>query len=291
VIQITNLSFAFPEKNWRALRKLLEAQEVEVKPAPHGFQARFEDAIINWFTSEKLLLQGKGAADFAEELYARGWIKAAIAEEKEPRIGVDESGKGDFFGPLVIAGALVTLDDEYRLVRLGVRDSKTISGAVIGKTAWELERMLPYSKIVISPAKYNELHLKMHNVNRILAWGHARAIENLLEKHGAKLAISDQFGDESLVRKALMEKGKKVKLIQRHRAEEDLAVAAASIIARAEFLKKMDELSEKAGIILPRGVSDQVIAAGKKLVAKVGVDGLDDYAKTHFKTMQELIPK
>jgi ribonuclease HIII len=94
-----------------------------------------------------------------------------------------------------------------------------------------------------------------------------------------------------LVRKALMEKGKKVKLIQRHRAEEDLAVAAASIIARAEFLKKMDELSEKAGIILPRGVSDQVIAAGKKLVAKVGVDGLDDYAKTHFKTMQELIPK
>ena len=289
--QITNLSFAFPEKNWRALRKLLEAQDVEVQAAPHGFSARFEDAIINWFTSEKLLLQGKGAADFAEELYARGWIQAGIAEEKEPRIGVDESGKGDFFGPLVAASALVTLDDEYQLVRLGVRDSKTISGSVIEKTSSELERLLPHSKIVISPAKYNELHLKMRNVNRILAWAHARAIENLLEKHEAKLAISDQFGNESLVRKALMEKGKKVKLVQRHRAEADLAVAAASIIARAEFLKHMDRLSDKAGVVLPRGVSEQVIAAGKKLMAKVGVNGLDEFAKTHFKTMQELIPK
>lgn len=288
--RITNLSFPFPEKNWRELIKFLEAQGAEIKEIPHGFQAGFEDTVVNWYGSGKLLLQGKGAPDFAEELYVRGLIQAGLSPESETRIGVDESGKGDFFGPLVTAGALVTPEQENQLVRLGVRDSKTISGASILNMARELGKIVPHSKIVINPRKYNELHLKMNNVNRMLAWAHARAIENLLEKHEAGLAVSDQFGDESYLLKALLEKGRQVKLIQRHRAEADLAVACASIFARAEFLKRMDELSEKAGITLPRGASELVIEAGKKLVAKFGINGLDEFAKTHFRTTQQLIP-
>jgi len=291
VSQITNLSFAFPHASWQKLRQFLEGQGAEIKETAFGYNSQFEDAVINWYRSEKLLLQGKGAADLAEELYLRGLIKARLGEQSEPRIGVDESGKGDFFGPLVAAGALVNPAIEHELLRLGVRDSKTISEPMVKTISAEIERMIPHSRVVINPAKYNELHLKMKNVNRILAWAHARAIENLLEKHETGLAVSDQFGDESYLRRALMEKGRKVKLLQRPRAEEDLAVAAASIIARAEFLKRMDELSEKAGIILPRGAGEQVIAAGRKLVAKFGVDGLDNFAKTHFKTTKELIPK
>jgi len=289
--QSRNLSFAFPGKNWRELRGFLEGQGVEIRPIPYGFQAQFEETVVNWYTSEKLLLQGKGAADFAEELYLRGLIKTGLDKESSARIGVDESGKGDFFGPLVVAGALVRPEMENELLRLGVRDSKTISDHVIIKTSAAVKKIAPHTKIIISPAKYNELHLKMRNVNRILAWAHARAIENLLEKHEVKLAVADQFGDESLIREALMEKGRRVRLIQEHRAEADLAVAAASIIARAEFLSQLDRLSEKAGLRLPRGASQEVLAAGKKLVAKVGVSGLDQFAKTHFKTTRELTPK
>ena len=289
--KITNLSFPFPEEKWRELKGFLEGQGAEVKEIPYGFQAGFEDAVVNWYRSGKLVLQGKGAPDLAEELYVRGLIKAGFSPKSETRIGVDESGKGDFFGPLVAAGALVTPEIENQLVRLGVRDSKTISGSSIQAIAAELKKIVPHSKIVINPKKYNELHLKMNNLNRMLAWAHARAIENLLEKHEARLAVSDQFGDENYLKTALMQKGRQVKLVQRHRAEQDLAVAAASIFARAEFLKRMDELSEKAGIILPRGVSEQVIEAGKKLVEKFGVDGLDEFSKTHFKTTQKLIDK
>jgi len=286
--QITNLSFPFPEKNWRSLKAFLEGQGVEIKATPHGFQANFEDAVINWFSSEKLLVQGKGAADFAEELYLRGLIKTRLSLESEPRIGVDESGKGDFFGPLVAAAALVTPDIESQLIRLGVRDSKTISTTTVENIAAELEKTVPHSKVVINPARYNQLHQEMKNLNRMLAWAHARAIENLLQKHQVRLAVSDQFGDEDYLRKALLEKGKQIKLIQRHRAEQDLAVAAASIIARAEFLKKIDELSKKAGINLPRGASEEVIQAAKKLVAKKGKDALNDFAKTHFKTAAKI---
>jgi ribonuclease HIII len=291
VSQITNLSFPFPESSWRELKDFLEGQGAEVKEIPYGFQSGFEDAVVNWYGSGKLVLQGKGAPDLAEELYFRGLIRTGFTPKSETRIGVDESGKGDFFGPLVAAGALVTPEVENQLVRLGVRDSKTVSGSSIQAIAAELKNIVPHAKIVINPKKYNELHLKMNNLNSMLAWAHARAIENLLEKHEAKLAVSDQFGDESYLKKALLQKGKSIKLIQRHRAEQDLAVAAASIFARSEFLNKMDELSEKAGIVLPRGVSDAVIEAGKKLVEKFGIDGLDEFAKTHFKTTQKLIDK
>ena len=287
--QITNLSFPFPEEKWRELKGFLEGQGAEVKEIPYGFQAGFEDTVVNWYSSGKLVLQGKGAPDLAEELYVRGMISAGFSPKPETRIGVDESGKGDFFGPLVAAGALVAPEIENQLIRLGVRDSKTIAGSSIQAIAAELIKIVPHSKIVINPARYNQLHLEMKNLNRMLAWAHARAIENLLEKHDAKLAVSDQFGDESYLKNALLQKGRQVKLVQRHRAEQDLAVAAASILARAEFLKRMDELSEKAGIVLPRGVSDEVIETGKKLVAKFGITGLDEFAKTHFKTTQKLI--
>ena len=289
--QITNLSFPFPEQKWRELKNFLEGQGAQVKEIPYGFQAGFEDAVVNWYSSGKLVLQGKGAPDLAEELYVRGLIKAGFSPKPETRIGVDESGKGDFFGPLVAAGALVSPEVEHELLRLGVRDSKTISQSSIQAIATEINKIVPHSKVVVNPARYNQLHLEMKNLNRMLAWAHARVIENLLEKHEARLAVSDQFGDESYLKNALMQKGKQIKLIQRHRAEQDLAVAAASIFARAEFLKRMDELSEKAGIILPRGASDEVIEAGKKLVAKFGMNGLDEFAKTHFKTTQKLIDK
>ncbi len=201
------------------------------------------------------------------------------------RIGSDESGKGDFFGPLVIAAFFMPEGHEEILRQLGVKDSKRTSDARCREIAATLKRGYPYHSVVtIGPEKYNELWAKLRNLNRLLAWGHARAIENILERVPAGKAVTDQFGDERFVRNALLEKGREIELVQMPRAEEDPAVAAASILARAEFLAKLGNLSRDVGIELPKGASDQVEAAAVKLVRAKGPGILERVAKTHFKT-------
>lgn len=287
--QITNFSFPFPESRWKVLKEFLINLGVEIIKTPYGFKANHADSTINWFNSGKLLIQGNDAQDMVEELYLMGLIKTGWRPVSEPRIGIDESGKGDYFGPLIIASALITKEQEPQLIKLGVRDSKTISDSSVKQISQKLEKIIPHSKIIISPKKYNELHLKLKNVNLILAWAHARAIENLLEKHPANLAISDQFGDQNYLLNALLEKGKKIKLVQRHHAEEDLAVASASIIARAEFLSRLEKLSKEFGIKFPKGISEQTIIAGKMLVDKMGPKILEETAKIHFKTTNKIL--
>src|SRR3989304_6006148 len=145
-------------------------------------------------------------------------------------IGVDESGKGDYFGPLVIAAVCVETETAGMLRGSGVKDSKTLSDRAIADLAPDIQGLCRTSVVAIGPAKYNELYGKFKNLNKLLGWGHARAIENLLEAGcPATMALSDQFGDERFIRDALLKKGRAIRLEQRHRAEEDVAVAAASI--------------------------------------------------------------
>jgi ribonuclease HIII len=200
-------------------------------------------------------------------------------------IGSDESGKGDFFGPLVIAAFFMPDGQEEVLRELGVKDSKRTSDARCREIAETLKRGYPnHSVVTIGPEKYNELYGKLRNLNRLLAWGHARAIENILERVPAGKAVTDQFGDEKFVRNALLKKGREIDLVQMPRAEEDVAVAAASILARAEFLTRLHFLSKDVGVELPKGASDLVEAAAVKLVREKGPDILAKVAKTHFKT-------
>ncbi len=205
------------------------------------------------------------------------------------RIGIDESGKGDYFGPLVIAGVLIPPADEPDLRLMQVRDSKRISDGRILEMASDIRQVCRHSIVAIGPQRYNELYAKIKNLNRLLAWGHARALENLLEHSDCPLAISDQFGDERFIVNALLEKGKRVQLIQRPKAEEDLAVAAASILARAEFLIRLKRLSEEIGLSLPKGASQQVEAAARAIVRRLGRDRLAEVAKLHFKTTQSVL--
>jgi len=181
-------------------------------------------------------------------------------------IGVDESGKGDFFGPLVIAAFLAPDSDLDSLTALAV--------------------------VVVGPEKYNQLYDKIRNLNKLLAWGHARAIENILEKTEADSAVSDKFGKPELIQNALMEKGRGLALDQIVRGESVLQVAAASIIARAAFVRQMDALSDEYGLTIPRGAGPQVDQAGRALVSKHGPKVLDKLAKKHFKNFaRALSPK
>lgn len=202
------------------------------------------------------------------------------------RIGIDESGKGDYFGPLVIAAVFVDATTQGELRLMEVRDSKKISDGRILEMAPDIKTICPHSVIAIGPQKYNELYAKIKNLNRLLAWGHAKALENLLERVTCERAISDQFGNERLILNALQDKGRKIVLEQRPKAESDLAVAAASILARAEFLIRLKRLSGEVGTTLPKGASPSVALAAKMIVKKHGRDRLGAVAKLHFKTTQ-----
>jgi len=204
-------------------------------------------------------------------------------------IGTDESGKGDFFGPLVVAGFFMPEGQEGVLRGLGVKDSKRTSDNRCREIASVLRSGYVCAVVAVGPERYNELYEKFRNLNRLLAWGHARAIENILERVDAEKAVTDQFGDESLVRDALMKKGRSIDLVQKPRAEEDPAVAAASILARAEFLDRLRALSREAGVELPKGAAPIVEEAGIRLVRALGPDALGKYAKLHFKTTARVL--
>ncbi|MGD0016528.1 MAG: ribonuclease HIII [Verrucomicrobiia bacterium] len=291
------------------LKTDLRARGFEFRDVPYAhFGAELPSEKINVvaYKSGKLVMQGKGTTDFVQ-FYLEPILlgEARLGYEHildptmlEPRIGVDESGKGDFFGPLVVAGVYVNEATARNLMEIGVRDSKLIkSDAKIAEIAKQI-RAAPgcmSDVVAIGPEAYNRLHAKMRNVNDILGWGHARVIENLLAKMDAKSgvkcnkAISDQFGNKSIVKRALMERGKKIELVQRHRAESDLAVAAASIIARDGFVHRLSALGKEFGMKLPKGASQAVLDAARELVGKHGRKALARTVKMHFRTTQKVL--
>jgi ribonuclease HIII len=199
-------------------------------------------------------------------------------------IGTDESGKGDYFGPLVIAGFYCPEGQENVLRELGVRDSKALSDNRCRDIAETLQRGYLHAVVAIGPERYNELYEKFRNLNKLLAWGHARVIENILERVDCRQVVTDQFGDERFVRNALLTRGKTITLIQRTKAESDPAVAAASILARAEFLKRLYFEGRAWGMDLPKGASAAVDAAAVEFVRLHGRESLAKVAKIHFKT-------
>ena len=204
-------------------------------------------------------------------------------------IGIDESGKGDYFGPLVVAGVYLESHQVPDLLLLGIKDSKQLSDKRVQTLAQALSSKAISSIVVIGPKRYNELYEKVKNLNKMLAWAHARVLENLLQLVDCPRALSDQFGDERFILNALMEKGKKIKLEQRPKAESDPAVAAASILARAEFLRRLQRLSQEAGITLPKGASNLVEETARILVKRKGQQVLQSVAKWHFRTTQAVL--
>ncbi len=205
----------------------------------------------------------------------------------EPHFGIDESGKGDFFGPLVIAGVYSDRELGWELAKLGCTDSKLIkSDSKMQELAEKIKRIpgIAYEIVCIGPQRYNEMYADIGNLNRLLAWGHARVIASLHEKvPSCPRSLSDQFAKEWVLKSALSQRNIKIELEQRTKAESDIAVAAASILARARFTSWMAEASKNAGSKLPLGCAPHVVTAGKKFVATYGAERLGEVAKLHFK--------
>lgn len=287
-----------------ALEKKLEntAGFCRAERAYTSFCFEKQDVNVAFYPKKgRLLIQGKGTEEFLEYVLlltpdgaapAMGKTLPALVDTS-PHFGVDESGKGDYFGPLVIAGVYSDEKTAQALMKLGCRDSKQISDdsriiAIADKikkvpgVAWEV--------VCIGPARYNELYAEIGNLNRLLAWGHARVIAALHEKVPAcPRALSDQFANEWVLKRALGQRHIPVQLEQRTKAESDVAVAAASILARARFVQWMKQTAEAARCPLPLGCAPHVTKAARQFVEQHGAERLRDVAKLHFKVTQQVI--
>lgn len=299
---LTSYTVALNEKQAAILREAVNTRNFRFYDVPYAdYGAEGRDVRVVFYKSGKAVVQGKGTREFVEfvlepEVLGEATLGYEAIKDPEfytPRIGVDESGKGDFFGPLCIAGVYVNQKVIEAWKDAGIQDSKRIgSDRRIAELA-TLIRGTPdciYNVVAVGNEAYNRMHSKLGSVNAILAWGHARVIENLLACESALQpppvkAISDQFASsKSTVEKALMERGRLLELVQRHKAESDIAVAAASILAREEFVSRLQTLGREAGLILKKGASKEVEMVGSALVSKLGREALNRFAKLHFQT-------
>ena len=260
--------------------------------------------------TRKFCVQGANAEDFVLfQLEPKVLGQASLGYESilDPSLfsahaGSDESGKGDFFGPLVVCCAYTDEKLSEEMCKIGVRDCKQMTDRAVLSAGAKLRQMLGpdgYAIVQLGPAAYNRLYAKMRNINRMLAWAHGTAIEELLtKKHGCDRVVVDQFAPtETTIRKALKPLGRKAKVEQRHKAESDIAVAAASVIARELFIRDCLEMGkacfgEGPDVTerIPLGSSDpHVWQLAERMVRENGPTWLMNHCKAHFKTTDKVL--
>jgi ribonuclease HIII len=302
---MNSYTHALTEEQATKLRALLDELGFQFSPKQHTvfFAQKNKLSVAVYEKGPKALIQGKGVEEFVQfELEPKilgeaklGYEEVHSPEMFEPHFGVDESGKGDFFGPLVIGGVYSDRGIARKLLDAGVQDSKRVgSDARIRTLAESIRRITAglTEVVLIGPAKYNELYRNFGNLNSLLGWGHARVIENLLaKKPECPRALSDQFADARVIEQSLLRHGQKIKLEQRTKAESDIAVAAASILAREAFIDWLERCGKGLGLRLERGASASVKEIARKLVEDKGAKILREVAKVHFRTAHEIAPQ
>ena len=297
-----SFTYTLTVEQGKKLKNLLREQDFTLSALPYGhFRATKGKCGVDYYHSGKAVVNGKKAREFIEFLFeplVLGEARLGYEEELDPKMfaphfGIDEAGKGDFFGPLVIAGAYTDRETTRALMAAGVKDSKRIGS---DKKIFELEEAIikilgdNYEVVQISPEKYNKLYHSFRNLNKMLAWGHVKVIENLhMRVPDCPRALSDQFANPQVLARQLKQKNIDIELEQRTKAESDTAVATASILARAGFLHGMEKLSEGFAKPLCRGASAQVKEQAQELYKANGADYLRTVAKVHFKTFREVV--
>lgn len=288
----TKISLSLAKK----LRNDLEDQGFTFSKPPYTlFSAKKEGVSLSLYESGALVVQGKEKEPFIEFylepeiLKDFSYTNPLVGVDFHPRLGVDEAGKGDFFGPLCVTCLYADKQGIEKLIALGVKDSKRLTDKKIITLGEKLEANFTTSTLKLFPLKYNELYSRFKNLNRMLAWGHATVLGDLFQKTGCKKAILDKFGPDAYVESALKYKGISLDLTQITKGEQDPVVAAASIIARMSFVKGIDSLSKEIGVELPKGANHGIIEVGKRLVAMHGEAILEKAGKLHFKTKNQII--
>ncbi len=164
--------------------------------------------------------------------------------------GVDDAGRGSVVGPLVIAGILIEEKDLSKLIQLGVKDSKLLSPSRRENLAFEIKKLaLKYAVVKLSPAEIDkvvETGRKLHRLNRLEAQAMAKVIEQL--KPDIVYVDASDVLEERFKQHILENLSFKVEVISEHKADRKYSVvSAASIIAKVERDKEIEELKAKYG--------------------------------------------
>jgi ribonuclease HIII len=296
-------TYLLNKEQQEALRLMLSDGNYRPKQVPHTIIAvEAENCVVNLYKSGKCLIQGKGAEEFVLfflepfilQSAGLGYEDQLKPELTSPHMGIDESGKGDYFGPLVACAAYVNPQLAKKMNEIGVRDCKQLTDKAvffIGRKLRDLLGPNRFKIVAIGPESYNRLYTKMRNVNTMLGWAHARCIENMLDTMPeCPRAVADQFGSKHVIERALMKNGRKLELEQRHKAESDIAVAVASVLAREAFLYALQKLGKAYDFEPHKGASEQVRNDAAELVKKRGeADILLKVAKCHFQTTDKVL--
>jgi len=301
-VGLTTYTQEIEEGDVEKLRELLKRGGFEMLVKPYAYYGARKGKlnVTVYEKGPKVLIQGKDTEEFVKFILepeilgeARlGYEEVHNPEMFQPHFGIDESGKGDYFGPLVIAGAYTDSESTRALMEAGVMDSKRVSSRDrIVNLSGIIRRIqgVKVSVIMVGPKRYNELYERFANLNELLAWGHAKVIKELSELvPGCPRALSDQFANPRVLERALARQEVNVKLQQRTKGESDVAVAAASILAREAFVRWIENASETWGLALPLGAGAPVLASGREFIALHGRERLAEIAKFHFKTTNQL---
>ena len=312
----TSFTYELDAEQQKKLLALLAAGNYKPRQVPYSIAAvegdGFHCALYQKETHglRKLCIQGGKARDFVEFFLEPnvlgaagvGYEKILNPEATAPHGGGDESGKGDYFGPLVVACCYVDEKLAEKMQEMGVKDCKQMTDASVLSVGSQIRRLLGkegFSFVCIGPAAYNRLYAKIRNVNRLLAWAHGTCVEDLLgKKPDCPRVVIDQFAPtEAVIERALKERGRKIVIEQRHKAESDIAVAAASVVAREIFLrslcdmaKDVDPAAEKLLGVVPQGASDPRVRGGAEEKArKHGPEWLMNHCKAHFQTTDKVL--
>lgn len=261
------------------------------------FAAKVTDTSITGYKSGKILFQGAGA-----EREANRWsselikpkVSAAKGDTLPPGffqtsvIGSDETGTGDFFGPMTVAACFVSTDQIELIHELGVKDSKMLTDPLMRKIAPDLKEVLTYSILTLGNEKYNKVQAKGWSQGKIKALLHNQALKHVLNKMTPQkpdYILIDQFAERGIYYNHIkMEKEiiRENVLFSTKAEQLHVAVAAASILARVAFLEEMDRLSLDAGVTLPKGAGSKVDEVAAKIMLSKGEDYLSTITKKHF---------
>lgn len=291
--QLTKLGALLAARGW---------ERFDVAYARFAFRNEAAKVNVTGYESKKVVIAGKGTEEFVTmviEPEITGAPKLGYDEVLHPdwfetHAGCDESGKGDFFGPLIAATVIgsKSMIDTWR--EAGAQDSKKMSEAKI----LELDRIIRNTHGVVVKViscrdmrQYNSLMgTRFRSQNQILAFQHARALQDALKEKSVPWGLLDQFTEDPLVQRELTKLGVTgFELRMRTKAEEDPVVAAASIVARAEFVRQMHTLSQRFGAPLQKGASAAVKIQAREILDRLGADALRDFAKLHFRTAYEVV--
>ncbi|TVR52355.1 MAG: ribonuclease HIII [Puniceicoccaceae bacterium] len=296
---LTSYTIVLDDAQQEKLRAWCERRLWEHHQPPYArFGYRGPEVNIVVYTSGKGVIQGRGTEEFITHVLEPeitgdprlGYDEVHHPEWFELHAGLDESGKGDFFGPLVTACVVADRPQVEAWLKAGIRDSKKIGDNEILK----LDKLIRDTKdtavacATCSMPKYNELMARPRaNLNLFLAWLHAKSLEEALAKRKAPWGLLDQFSKQNLVGRYF--KDAAFDLRMRTRAEEDPVVAAASVVARAEYVRRMKALSKRFDIELTKGAGPKVSAEARQIIERHGTSALREIAKLHFRTAYEVV--